>query len=488
MAKNDRKKKSTAKKNPAHVEQERRRRLNEWKDLLRRICVSQGVGDLFDAPTQWERFYFETYRFSPFQLRKAPGHDIPKEVFAQLESLLKNAQETHPVIIPGGLRLPCGDYLRAVSCLRAFHHHCTRGKDERFARWVAALDPLLEFDHSTEKGLPPLLSLWSLMCYFAALAGDMDKEIYPVLFQHERRYNPDMLLYYFEVSTLPAQHRTFTVGKERRRSFRLFFQSVYSMQVSPGELSSREIPGMQDQEERLLPVFVQDHVRQRMIERLAPFDPIEIDHLLGDTMRFKRTIPGGRPGTFLISLEMYQCRLGYVVAEVIDDAVLMRTFLFVTQSGTPEGDRLNERLRVGKYEKTYFGIDRLSLFLTTDLCMDPAFRGILTECGIDDLIKVVEINRELRSSLRTKEGYAEKLRHWLNLDVEPEKPKVKAASNPPAEEPPSVVTPAEEPPSEAACESDPAPPSAPDSIRRIRILRRGLRRPITSFVRRPRAG
>ncbi|MBU1412641.1 hypothetical protein KKC22_14105 [Myxococcota bacterium] len=38
--------------------------------------------------------------------------------------------------------------------------------------------------------------------------------------------------------------------------------------------------------------------------------------------------------------------------------VLLRTFLFLTMSGTPTGDRFNEDLRIGNYEKRWFDLDR----------------------------------------------------------------------------------------------------------------------------------
>jgi len=471
MAKNDRKKKkNTAKKNPAHAEQERRRRVNEWMDLVGRVCESCGVGVLFDNLTAWERSFLETARLPPIQLRKAAGHDIPVEVFARIDGLFRCTLQDEPVHVPPRNKaFSLAEFLRVELALRGLYGHCKKSTTERSARWVDQLDPLFQFCNDRDATeMPPMMRLWSLMCFFGAVSGDMDRMMYPVKLDWEiRSHEASGRHQYFEISSLPAEHRHFQIGEQKRRSFRLFVQSVVAMRVYPAELSTRVIPGLENQPERHLPVYVQEHVRLRMKERLAPLAEDEMDHLLGGTVVTPKTVRI-RGGAFLIELQMYGCRLGYVVAEVVEDpggpageAVLMRTFLFVTQSGTPEGDRFNERLKVGNYEKTYFRLDRLAPFMTTDLCLDPVFQEILRECGIGDLIEVVKINREIRTSLETREGNAENIRYLLNLDA------------------PSLR---DTPP---GSKSGSAPAPSP-LRRRLRILRRGLRRPITEFVRRPR--
>ena len=476
MAKNDRKKKSTVKKNPAHAGQERRRRINEWMDLVGRVCEACGAGDLFDSLAEWERKYFEDARIPPIQLRKAAGHEVPAEVFARFEEMFrKTIREDVVKAPPAGKLVSLGELLRTEAALRGMYLHSQKSTTPRAARWVERLASLNMFlEDKVADAMSPMMRLWTLMCYYGATCGDMKRMMYPVKLQWESRTpEPSGIYQYFEISTLPAEHRVFQIGQQKRRAYRLFVQSVVKLKVYPAELSTQVIPGLEDQPERRLPVYVQEHVRLRMIERLDPLSEDEMDHLLGDTMWKPKTVPV-RGGAFLIELQMYGCRLGYVVAEVVDDAsgpagevVLMRTFLFVTQSGTPEGNRFNKRLRVGNEEKSYFRLDRLAPFMTTDLCQDAVFQEILRECGIGDLIEVVKINREVRSSMETRVGNAEDIRYLLNLDA----PRLQS------------------PPPGAASGSGPvlAPGPAPvPAVRRFRMLRLGHRRPVTASVRRPR--
>lgn len=457
-------------------------------DLVGRVCEACGAGDLFDSLTEWERNYFEAARLPPVQLRKAPGHEIPAEVFSRLEILFRNTIQKDLVKVPPSNKLiGLGEFLRAEAALRGIYSHSLTSTQERAARWVKALEPFKSFvDDKDAVEISPMMKLWTLMCYYAAVCGDIRRLVFPVRLQWEARSKElSGMLQYFEISSMPAEHRVFQVGSQKRRSYRLLVQSVLTLKVYPAVLSTKVIPGLEDQPERQLPVYVQEHVRLRMNERLDPLAEDEMDHLLGDTMSRPKTVPL-RDGAFLLELQMYHCLLGYVVAEVIDDAggpageaVLMRTFLFVTQSGTPEGDRFNERLKVGNYEKSYFRLDRLAPFMTTDLCQDPVFQEILRECGIGDLIEVVKINREVRRSLETREGNAEDIRNQLNITAPA------LGDTPPGAALGSGSSAGSGAGSGSGRDvlSGPAPrPSVP----RLRMLRRGHRRPITASVRRPR--
>lgn len=439
MAKNDRKKKNASKKNPAQIEQERRRRLNEWMDLVRRVCVSAGAGPLFDTLTAEERSAFEDFRVPPLEMRKAPGSKVPSEIYHIIEVLFRTfLQQDLVTIPPGNDQVPLGQYLRVIDTLQAVYATCEREKWPRRDRWIEVLSPLVEFVEDDPKRANPMLRMIIRMNQIAAMVGDQDKMVYSIRMCYELKPNPNILMFqWFEVSTIPAEHRHFMIGSQRRRAFRLYSQPMQELPF-PAVLSTAWIPHLRDQPERDLPVYTQDHARQRMLERLAPISSNFVDYLLGCALLGPEPLLPMGNGSFLICMDEFGCRLGYLVAEVVRDvgedagdgggnagdggenageAVLIRTFLFVTQAGTPEGDRLSARLRLGKYEKTYFELDRMGPFMTTDLCHDPVLQEILESCGLGNLVEFAQSGRARRNTVQTQEGYAEKLRHWLNLDA-----------------------------------------------------------------------
>jgi len=152
------------------------------------------------------------------------------------------------------------------------------------------------------------------------------------------------------------------------------------------------IPGLEAQVERDLPVYIQRHVYHRAEERMKPHPMTIFEEAIAISINHPE-VSALPDGAFLIAMRYALQRIGYFVAEVIEDAVLLRTFLFLTQSGTPEGDRFNERLRIGNYEKRWFDLDRFSGYARTDLCEEPAFMEILKDCGLEGIKELVRQER-----------------------------------------------------------------------------------------------
>ncbi|HKL31168.1 MAG TPA: hypothetical protein VJ919_01470, partial [Tangfeifania sp.] len=71
-------------------------------------------------------------------------------------------------------------------------------------------------------------------------------------------------------------------------------------------------------------------------------------------------------GYVLLPVMLYDVKVGYLMAKVVKDKVLFRTFLFITHNFSPEGDKLKEISGLGKYDISYWHIDRLSTFVNLD--------------------------------------------------------------------------------------------------------------------------
>ena len=105
-------------------------------------------------------------------------------------------------------------------------------------------------------------------------------------------------------------------------------------------------------------------------------------------------------------------RLGYLLGNVVDDKVLIRTCYFLTMQGTPEARLLHDRLGTRRYDIERLRLDELATFLDTDLADDPELKQIFTQCGCGHLF-------ELRKLWR-REGYkkwkhAQSIREFLQV-------------------------------------------------------------------------
>ena len=158
---------------------------------------------------------------------------------------------------------------------------------------------------------------------------------------------------------------------------------------------------------RRLPVYVQSHALHQIRHRLA----IKPDHLIDYTLWQSLDEPVLTPaprGPYLVEYRILEHKLGYLVAEVMGDAVLVRTFLLVTMQGTPEGSEFSRRLRLRRPDIEYLELDRLGTLVATDLARDPEIAGLLRDCGCGGAL---DLAPKIQASTFF-EGYAARLRDY----------------------------------------------------------------------------
>lgn len=164
-----------------------------------------------------------------------------------------------------------------------------------------------------------------------------------------------------------------------------------------------------------LPVYVQTHLFERLYGRDGRISSLaEQESLLHDSVYWSLKEPAlhpapGRIDTYLVEYRVEDLKLGYLVCQVLPEAVVVRTFLFLTMNGTPEGQRLYHQARLRRSDKEYLGLDRLGVLFTTDIASDPALRSMLDDCGLRELYQHLLVEGPLQP------GYAEELRRYLEL-------------------------------------------------------------------------
>ncbi len=111
---------------------------------------------------------------------------------------------------------------------------------------------------------------------------------------------------------------------------------------------------------------------------------------------------------FLVAYHLLDQKLGYFVFKAFEDMYLAKTFLFLTMDGTPEGQKLWEKLRLTKKDKQYTGLDRLSTFVLSDIKEDSELAAVFEQCGCAHLFNVAEellTDRQLRGSAEDVRKY-----------------------------------------------------------------------------------
>jgi hypothetical protein len=143
--------------------------------------------------------------------------------------------------------------------------------------------------------------------------------------------------------------------------------------------------GLQSPADDPLPIYIQRHALQRLDERLGLQANNVHSHLFFSLFeQTVRYVPGN--GSTLIEFNMYEYKVGYLLTTLHDNKLVIRSFLFLTNDGTPEGRKLKALTGLEKYDKKYLGIDKLSTFTAYRIHEDEKLSALFREAGCGSLL------------------------------------------------------------------------------------------------------
>lgn len=163
-------------------------------------------------------------------------------------------------------------------------------------------------------------------------------------------------------------------------------------------------------------IYIQSHALQRIKERLDCLKPMFANvHLIYSIQDMR--IHKEKDGTYFIEYSLNNIKVGYLVANILDNKLVIRTFLFITQNGAPEGDKLSELYGLAKLDKSYIALDKLSTYVLTDLCVNKNLRNMFDEAGCQYLLDIYTDNDIKNYCITEKNSsMAENIINFLGFD------------------------------------------------------------------------
>lgn len=195
-------------------------------------------------------------------------------------------------------------------------------------------------------------------------------------------------LYYnnYIMEEKPAETETFETDGNNRTIYRVYAtktEGFTPLTITPEKLGMEGI-----MQKFPLKVFIQMHVFERIETRLGKLFRMFHFPFIFFALLKAETIPTENKNSFLFPVTNNNTRLGYLKGDVIGDKLLIRTFLFVTNNGTPEGKKLNHLIGLQKADKKYLGIDKLSTFIQSDIKNDEKLKALFYEAGCSGLFNL----------------------------------------------------------------------------------------------------
>lgn len=152
----------------------------------------------------------------------------------------------------------------------------------------------------------------------------------------------------------------------------------------------------------LCPVHIQRHGLQRLEERLGIL-PGVIHHAIYELFGDKDIVFRNQGTSSLVEFHLYEAKLGYLVCSLVEGRVVIRTFLFLTNDGTPEGKKLSELTNLELLDKQYLGIDTLEGFLSFNIAADERLSALFAEAGCGGLLDLSEIKPYYVADVKQKD-------------------------------------------------------------------------------------
>jgi len=163
-----------------------------------------------------------------------------------------------------------------------------------------------------------------------------------------------------------------------------------------------------------LEIYIQNHAINRLNER-ADIQASGLIFLnLANSLATPKVIL--YKGKLLIEYRIGEDKIGYLVGEVEDGALIIRTFLFLLNEGTPEGEKFNQLTKLTKVDAQYLSIDKMSSFYSPEIAANERIKNLLIESGCESLLNVYTQNPDFGA--KPKQATAKLLEEYLKITSE----------------------------------------------------------------------
>lgn len=352
---------------------------------LQEMAEAVGAGDVLAFLPQKDKELLAVVRLHPVRVEPAEGTRLPGKFVKLIQGMISEVLNSNYFSFPGSdKQFPLADYFTVA--LTMYHWIITMKDDQhpQHPLFAGAFKPLTDLCEGSE-------SPSALLSDYLDMAGNYlsrpDKAVYFLETTVYSRHYPRMYLaQIITVKTFKPDVASVSFPEGKRPAYLAVFmrRGLYRVSISAGLLS----PGSAGADMQLN-VYLQKHAMERLQERIDCF-PFNIVYLqMCESFDKPEVLPAGHMRA-LVSFYFFGMKLGYFVVEARDGLAVVRTFLFLTNDSTPEGQKLQQKIGLQRHDKQYTGLDKLSTFLLTDLPKDEELCRLLREAGCHSLLSCDE--------------------------------------------------------------------------------------------------
>jgi hypothetical protein len=387
---------------------------NKFFRQIEQICSLVGGNEIFHLIPRKDLEVMYIRRLLPFKVTAASGSDIPQNVVNTIRDFLPALmKDAHIPLFKDGPTILLYDFFSAGFSLVIYLRRLTIHNYPEAGRVLQALTPFRSYAEETgdsEESLKNFLQvIGDTMCNYTSRLYWLTHKV------TSKTVGTMGLQYVIEVHASVPPRIPITIDGKTRSVMNLCWgfpgTGVDTVTIDPEEIGLHNAhPGTR------YGIFVQMHALKRLSERL---DCMSIDLLhinLYQSVKRPKAFKDVH-GTVYIEYRLFKTKLGYLKATIQDEKIIIRTFLFLTNNGTPEGDKLLEICGLGKLDKTYLLLDKLSSFMNTQLGSYAELRALFEQAGCQSLLDAYNAIGRLATK-KTEETAIQRMMKYLGLDTQ----------------------------------------------------------------------
>ena len=383
---------------------------NKWIDDLASENISQFI------PKQEYDSIYKT-RFQSVKIINNPISSLSSSVFNEFKELHTSMLKMNQIeFTTDNGEMKAMSFYHFFTIGLTINDYVTRLTETKFTGAKLIMDKLKDFVSCVEKEAYPMVStqygtILNMLCI-------MYSNLKTQAISHYLNFTTELhgklgARFYVELTGLEPEKINVLIDEHRRSASRLGLtehgpQPKYDyITLTAQQLNINS--------QQLFSVYIQAHAFNRLTERI---DGIWDGVLHYDIYRSFQNLKyhKDKQGGYLFEFAINQIKVGYFRGDIIGDHIILRTFLFLTNNGTPEGQKLHANIGIMKEDKIYLTIDKLSTFVNSDIASNGRLKQVFIDAGCESLFRIDKNFFYEEGGVKTK-TIADHIARYLKLDV-----------------------------------------------------------------------
>jgi hypothetical protein len=357
------------------------------------VCSASGAANIYKMIPERELERIYENRVRTFKLIAAKGNEIPIDTLKDLNAIFPILLRGYTIpIVEGGPEISLDKYFTVGL---SFKFYLKKLNENGFHNASLIKQSLEQFilDKTGHDGA--FKGLDDIMHIFSFIESNLNSQVYWLSSDVTAKYDKaGGIRFLIEIHCHTPEQIHVTLDNIPRPAIRVCWgkanHGVQYVSIKHSDLgiasSFAELP---------LDVYIQTHALLRLKERIDCLGPgIEQYNLFLSLKKVKAHRDNA--GNYFIEYRLFETKAGYLLADIKDGVLIIRTFLFVTNISTPEGQKLHEISGLGKLDIKYLAIDKLSSFMTDEFSHNKELTNIFEQAGCECLLKLYNEVGKLR--------------------------------------------------------------------------------------------